>query len=453
MNKKAYELYPYVQDKWMLFQQPEGGYLRHHEGDETYLTGDIWDLTDLAVKIVLLCDGTNNVKDIIKNIHETCESTGFTPSLSAAKFLAEAKQNGILDFQDEPEKHLLTLKGSKERAYPMHFAIELTDACNLKCRHCYRESGPALSNRLPTEKLIDLLKEMQTNGVHSLELSGGEPTFHPDFLQILEFSLDHFGAVALLTNGTLLNKKIYDLLEKNKNKAIVQIDLDGCNAEEHEYLRGQPGCFDKAVKALKEMSERGIRVRVAMSIHSGNINSIEKTYQLAKSNGAKWFACSPILDIGRADNGMLLSWEEIQTSMKQINKLSEKDPETVLTASELKRLSGKLGSNCGAGSRSVALGPDGKIRPCFLVNTLIPSFKNVLESPLDEVIKQAPLSFYRNLEPPCPDLCGECKYTVFCYGCVARPLIAWDRMKQENKDFQCSWNTATGFRERIGLDA
>lgn len=448
---RTVDQFPFVRTKWLLFHQPDGGYLRHSEGDGTYLTGEIWELTDLAVKTLLLCDGTLTVEKILNEIHDTCEAEDFLPSESAAKFLAEAIQNGIIGFQYQPKKHPLIEKGAKNKYYPMHFAIELTDACNLRCKHCYRESGPDLSHLLPTTTLIDLLSELYRNGVHSLELSGGEPTFHPDFIQILEFSLQHFGTVAVLTNGTLLNAPIYTIMEKYQHKAIVQVDLDGCNSKEHDYLRGVSGAFDKAVVAIQELSKRGIRVRVAMSLHKANFDSIEKTYQLAKSLGAKWFTCSPVIDIGRADKEMLLSWEQLQTAVECLNTLAHQDPSTVLTASELKRLGGKLGSNCGAGSRSLALGPDGRIRPCFLVNKIIPAFKNILDISLEEAIIEAPLSFFRNLDPPCPELCGECTYTIFCYGCIARPLLAWDRAKKEEKPFRCSWSISTGFGERIGI--
>lgn len=443
--------YPIVRSQWILFHQPDGGYLRHNKGDGIYFTGDVWDLTDLAIKILKLCDGTRTVAEILIEINDTCEGEDFSPPESAAKFLSEAQENGIIDLHNIPKKYQIIEKGSKYKYYPMHFAIELTDACNLRCKHCYRESGPNLLHYFPVAALINLLHELHKNGVHSLELSGGEPTFHPDFIQILDFSLQHFGAVALLTNGTLLNEPIYNLLEKYRHKAIVQVDLDGCNAKEHDQLRSVAGAFNKCVAAIQELSKRGIQVRVAMSLHSTNFESIEKTYHLAKQLGAKWFTCSPVIEIGRANKEMLLSWEQLKMAMERLNMLAIKDPDTVLTATELKRLSGKLGSNCGAGSRSLALGPDGRIRPCFLVNEVIPAFKNILDMPLEEALACAPLAFFHNLEPPSPELCGDCRYTIFCYGCIARPFISWDRAKKEGKPFRCFWSISTGFGKQVGI--
>jgi radical SAM protein with 4Fe4S-binding SPASM domain len=448
---KTVDKYPVVASKWFLFHQPEGGYLKQNRDDSACLTGEIWDLTDLSVSTLLLCNGTRTVTQILNAINDTCEASDFSPAESAAKFLHDSLQNGIIEFQDYPQQRLIIEKGSKEKFYPLHFAIELTDACNLSCGHCYRESGPGLAHRLPTDTLLNLLHELHKNGVQSLELSGGEPTVHPDFVQILSFSLQHFGSVAILTNGTRFTEPIYDILGEYHDKAYVQVDLDGCNEKQHDKLRGAAGAFKKATTVIRELSKRRVRVSVAMSLHAENYHSIEETYILAKQLGAKRFIGSPVIDIGRAKREMLLSWEQLQKAMKCLNALAQKDPDTVLTSTELKRLGGKLGSNCGAGSRSLALGPDGRVRPCFLVNKEIPTFKNAVETSLGEVLDDAPLSFLRNIEPPCPELCHDCLYVVFCYGCIARPLIAWDRAQATGKPFRCHWSESTNFGKRMGI--
>lgn len=447
---KYVDKYPALIHEWVLFHRPNGGFLKY-VAEEKILKSKVFDLTELAVKSILLCDGTKTIADILNDINETCDADNFSPVESTTHFLFELIQNGIISLMEEPKLCPVLEKGSKEKFYPLHFAIELTDACNLRCKHCYRDSSPDLSQRLPTQTLMELLCELHENEVQSLELSGGEPTYHPDFVQILEYSLQNFGSVALLTNGTLLNSIIYNLLEKYKNRAIVQIDLDGCNAQEHDKLRGISGSFSKAVNSIIELSSRGVKVRVAMCLHSDNFESIEKTYQIAKQNGAKWFTCSPVMDIGRASENMLLTWEQLQWSMTKLDTLAKLDPEMVLTASELKRLSGKLGSNCGAGSSSIALGPDGSLRPCFLVNKKIPAFKNILDTCLEEAIAEAPLDFFRSLEPPCPELCGDCTYVIFCYGCIARPLLAWERARKEGNPIKCYWNESTGFGASIGI--
>ncbi|MBU0516360.1 MAG: radical SAM protein [Proteobacteria bacterium] len=444
--------YPYLPAKWVLFHQPSGGYLKEHDRAAPQLRGQIWDLTDLAIKALALCDGTRTVAQILGEIAATCEADDFAPARSVGEFLADALTKGIIALQDQKKRWPIREKGSKDKYYPMHFAIELTDACNLSCKHCYRKSGPHLSRFIPAQSLLDLLEEFYLNGVHSLELSGGEPTLHPDIDHILSFALNWFGAVALLTNGTLMTESICDVLTQYRHRAIVQIDLDGGTAHEHEGLRGVTGSFDKAVAAVRELSRRDIRVRVAMSIYPGNVSTIKQTYHLAKDLGATWFVASPVMDIGRAGQEMLLTWDELKAAMELINTLSRKDPDTVLTAAELKKLSGESESNCGAGSRSIAIGPDGNLRPCFLVNRPSPAFPNILEVPVDVALETFPQQYFRELEPPGLHLCGDCEFAVFCFGCTARPIIARERLRQKNEAFTCRWDQATGFSKELKIN-
>jgi len=442
----ALDLYPVVKDNWAFFLRPDGGYLKNTDANRSILDYGIWDLTPLAVETLLLCDGSRKGRDVLNVIYNSCSADDFSPPESAARFLSKALQKGIIYLKETPDNHRLAIKGSKDKYYPMHFAIELTDACNLRCKHCYRECRPDSENYIPATILINILNKLKEIDVQSLEISGGEPMFHPDFRIILEHALSNFGAVALLTNGTLFDVEVYEIISRYREKILVQVDLDGFNSEEHDFLRGIRGSFDKAATSIQELSERGVKVRVAMTLHSKNYNSVEKIYSLAKSLGATWFTCSPLIDIGRASKEMLPTWDQLKKAMECLNALAEEDPETVLTAAELKRLGQKLGSNCGAGSRSIALGPDGQLRPCFLVNKAIPGFKNIFRIALEDALIDAPLKFFRDLEPPCPELCGGCKYVIFCYGCIMRPFIAWDREKNSN-EFRCLWRESTGLKD------
>jgi radical SAM protein with 4Fe4S-binding SPASM domain len=444
------DLYPVVASKWVLFREPRGGYLRESHSGAPHLTGEIWDLTELAVVILRMSDGTRTAKQILDEIANQVGSSSAVVK-SAGDFLVDAVSKGILHLNKCPCTYPVLERGSESKFYPMHLAIELTDKCNLQCRHCYRDSGPSRTQHFPLPRLLSLLSEAHENGVQSIELSGGEPTLHPDFNEILAFTLNHFSAVALLTNGTKITDTVSDLLEQYRNRAFVQIDLDGPTAREHDDLRGMSGSFSKATSAIARLSERGVRVRVAMSLHSGNVGAIEQTYRLACKLGAKLFLCSPVMDVGRATEKMVLSWDQLKESMELLESLAEKDPNRVLKASEIKRLTGKLGTNCGAGSRSIAVGPDGDLRPCFLVNRKLPHFKNVLTGSLNEALDDTPLEFFRALEPPCPAICKDCRYTAYCFGCTARPLLAWERAGNAGLKIECLWAQTTGFSKEFGM--
>jgi len=443
-------LRPIVASKWIVFREPKGAYLREKYSGSPKLTGEIWDLTELAYVTLKMCDGTKNVREILEEVSKLVGNN--IPMLeSAGAFIVGAVEKGILVNNNSYEGYHFPEHGSAIRYFPMHLAIELTDKCNLRCGHCYRDSGPNLGSFLPKKRLLSILSEAYDYGVQSIELSGGEPTIHPDIDAMLDFTLQNFGAVALLTNGTRITDSICDLLVSYNERSFVQIDLDGPTALEHDSLRGIPGSFEKAVCAIARLSKNGVRVRVAMSLHRGNVDTIEQTYELACNLGAHLFLCSPVMAIGRATEEMVLPWDDLKRSSELLEKLADKDPKRVLKASELKRLSGKLGANCGAGSRSITIGPDGDIRPCFLVNKKSHRYKNIIAESLSNALAGAPLEFFRTLEPPSLEICLDCQFNAYCFGCIARPLLAWDRAKKSGLKIECLWDRETGFSEELGF--
>ena len=66
--------------------------------------------------------------------------------------------------------------------------IELTEACNLKCIHCYAEAGEKLPKELPTEEIINLIDKIAKNGSSYILLTGGEPLLHKDFFKIMKYA-------------------------------------------------------------------------------------------------------------------------------------------------------------------------------------------------------------------------------------------------------------------------
>lgn len=89
-------------------------------------------------------------------------------------------------------------------------SILITSACNMQCPHCYRgEAGTAFMSMATFKKAIEFANAM---GDGDIVLSGGEPTLHPKFMDMVGYTLCHFNfqsdghKVFIATNGT--NKDI-----------------------------------------------------------------------------------------------------------------------------------------------------------------------------------------------------------------------------------------------------
>jgi len=170
-----------------------------------------------------------------------------------------------------------------------YLELQITDRCNLRCRHCYLGNGlrQDLSfNR--TKRIFEEFEEIQ--GLRLL-LSGGEPLLHPKFWEINEILRDFAFRSVLLSNGTLITQEIAKRLRVHE----VQISLDGMR-EGHEAIRGER-TFEKAVLAIDHLQEFGIRVSIATMIHRGNLREFDALASLLRSkNIGEWNVDLPCIE-------------------------------------------------------------------------------------------------------------------------------------------------------------
>lgn len=171
-------------------------------------------------------------------------------SQEAFKFLVKCSQGEYSPVKEEDEEfiqyclseNLITVSETPVRRklapYPSpipslrYLELQITDHCNLRCRHCYIADG--LHQDLSFEKIEKILKEFEEIQGLRLLLSGGEPLLHPDFWEINDILRDYSFRSVLLSNGTLIDREIVRKLRVHE----VQVSLDGMK-EGHESLPGE----------------------------------------------------------------------------------------------------------------------------------------------------------------------------------------------------------------------
>jgi radical SAM protein with 4Fe4S-binding SPASM domain len=162
-----------------------------------------------------------------------------------------------------------------------YLEFQITDRCNLRCRHCY--IGDGLHQDLPLEKIFKVFKEFEEIQGLRLLLSGGESLLHPHFWEINEILRKYPFRSILLSNGTLITKETAKKLRVHE----VQVSLDGM-MEGHESIRGE-GTFEKTLQAIDHLQEVDIRVSVATMIHRKNLKEFDQLAFLIQSkNILEW---------------------------------------------------------------------------------------------------------------------------------------------------------------------
>lgn len=163
----------------------------------------------------------------------------------------------------------------KERYYhPMIVSWELTNACNLKCKYCFNNSGKELQNELNTDETYNILRGLYNAGVFRIEFTGGEPMMRSDFENIIKYAHNMDFIISVATNGTLINK-------------------------------GVTGAFNRAIEGVKILKNHDIRVHIRMTATRKNIAEIEKVLLLSLDLGVDEFNVMRVWASGRAIDGQL----------------------------------------------------------------------------------------------------------------------------------------------------
>jgi len=193
--------------------------------------------------------------------------------------------------------------------------LKITNMCNLRCRMCAQWGQAAYNYDRPSEALREVVpakyyKQMVDDCAHSNPLYyiwGGEPMMYPDILEVLAHIKSCRNPVALITNGTLIEKHAPELVRMNLD--CIMVSLDGPR-DLHDEIRGVPGTFDALRAGLQSvLHERAMRGQITpilillITINTANVNAIAETVKIAEQLGAdfvgiywSWFTSREIGD-------------------------------------------------------------------------------------------------------------------------------------------------------------
>lgn len=180
---------------------------------------------------------------------------------------------------------------------PLWVGWKVTPRCDMECKHCWANlHGEDQS----LEKMLNVAKKLADAGVIHITLTGGEPFMRKDLFQIIKYLKSRRIFIEIFSNGSLINsekaKKLSSLLDLESD--TVQISLDGACAETHDMQR-KKGSFERVIKAIKNLKNNGIKVRVNYTATPINTNEIVDSYRLVSNLGIDIFSVTPVYPSGR----------------------------------------------------------------------------------------------------------------------------------------------------------
>jgi len=162
--------------------------------------------------------------------------------------------------------------------------IEIVDSCNLACPTCYANSPVGIGSKVKAHSL-DSIKERilgvldRKGGIEILQLSGGEPTLHPHFFELIDWikAEPRIQYLLINTNGVLIAKDPSFAAELAKRVSYDNLQLylqfDGTGAEGQRELRGADLRSMKEA-ALERAGEMKLPVTLAMTVTPDNISNL-----------------------------------------------------------------------------------------------------------------------------------------------------------------------------------
>jgi uncharacterized radical SAM superfamily Fe-S cluster-containing enzyme len=163
--------------------------------------------------------------------------------------------------------------------------VEITDHCNLECPICIVNNQYSKHMSIDAfRRIVDGLVEAEGT-CESIALSGGEPTSHPELLDLIRIATrPEIQRVVIITNGLRIGKDRAFAEAIKESRAYVALQLDGFTADTHEAIRGRDLCAEKAA-ALATLKELQIPTQLIFVAAKGiNDHQIGQAVQLLLDN-------------------------------------------------------------------------------------------------------------------------------------------------------------------------
>lgn len=191
---------------------------------------------------------------------------------------------------------------------PLLAWLELTRKCNLDCPHCYIDAGRPRKDEMDARRWHEIIDEMADMGVWAVAFTGGEPTLHPAFSELVIHARERDLIVGVATHGMFLTD---DLLARlPREHVIFSVSIDDL----HVGRRGHDSPSEKGKEAVLRAQRHGFFTNVMTSTHRRNIDGLSSLLEWAEFHGVS-IRSAPLSPIGRAKKN-----RELESTVEEVER-------------------------------------------------------------------------------------------------------------------------------------
>jgi MoaA/NifB/PqqE/SkfB family radical SAM enzyme len=172
---------------------------------------------------------------------------------------------------------------------PHRLSVELANVCNLHCSYCFRSEDNLYSRHaefFPLELLRRIVSEAREAAhITRVNFTGGEPTLHPQFAEILETIAAADLQASFVTNGWHF-ERVWPALSNNRHAiSHVAFSVDGIDRETHDHWRGN-GSFDRLIRAFSRCYMSQLPFAIKIVVRRDLVDQLEQIAIFAARLGA-----------------------------------------------------------------------------------------------------------------------------------------------------------------------
>ena len=297
----------------------------------------------------------------------------------------------------------------EKRLYQLE--VEMTSRCAAGCSYCVTSSDTdADLPELSREVLLKLVDEACGIGVRSINWLGGDPLLHPDWFELVQYSLSKGMKAGVMTSGLISKQQARMLVELNgPNLEAVGVHIDTINPEVYSRINHYPRTLELKIQGYRNLLEAGFppeKVWTTPTITRPMVETIEETVD--------WF------------------FDEMKTGVFcpaafKPTGFGRKSPELEPSLSEVRRVHEYIARKKGPDwlqfggtpfgtvycRTSVCVFAEGDVSPCGVMEDL--RLGNIYHKPLGEILARSrdALLFIGEVE----GYCGKCDRNPVCNGC------------------------------------
>ena len=258
---------------------------------------------------------------------------------------------------------------------PLQVSIEVTRRCPLECLHCYNNlpmgDMEAKQRELSKDEHFRMLDELVEMGCFWLLYTGGEIFARKDFLEIYTYAKKKGFLITLFTNGTIINEQIADYLVEWPPFAI-EITLYGRTRETYEALTAVPGSYDRCLRGIKLLKERGLPLKLKTVATSINKHEVVAMRRFAEDELGVEFKMdgqvNPRIDCSQSPLAVRLTPEEVVAldmsapkGASEYRRLANHDLENPPNLAQIDTV-----YHCGGGMSGFAINAYGEMGICVI---------------------------------------------------------------------------------------